>query len=410
MATGAATERDSKRISSGTHGDLSARHYSWLQCYSKALQRYPNLSCLTPRQPTAVPSRSAARWTAAAVVPRSTGPRPPSRHGEVAGQFTTNRRHTVSGPNPSPICEQRRAQLPNIQRSILAARTPAPSAVSPSPRPANGQPCAHPRTASTRPGSNSQRAMPAVLNGQNGRTLDLRSTQAETLTSCLHPPASGRVAPDLVWDAAAPGGAHAGLGDAPGQEADARRPEPSPEQVARMRATAEVFLAHLIRPTTHYRPDIAALRAAPTRIVVARGDTSKGQWRLPISSVPPWSTSPVITAGSWPSRSSAAAYWTTCSPKRSESADRCKRFSRGERNPIKSCRSGSCHGHAPYRAWHVITFRTPQARAISVAGPPITHPQADDPHAAEHRPLTHARRDPSRGREEVDHPWNRKRT
>jgi hypothetical protein len=30
--------------------------------------------------------------------------------------------------------------------------------------------------------------------------------------------------------------AHAGLGDAPGQEADAPRWEPSPEQVARMRA------------------------------------------------------------------------------------------------------------------------------------------------------------------------------
>ena len=34
-----------------------------------------------------------------------------------------------------------------------------------------------------------------------------------------------------------------------------------------------VFLAHLIRPTTRYRPDIAALRAAPTRIVVAAGAT-----------------------------------------------------------------------------------------------------------------------------------------
>jgi clorobiocin biosynthesis protein CloN7 len=71
--------------------------------------------------------------------------------------------------------------------------------------------------------------------------------------------------------------AHAGLGGGPGAAADAPRWEPSPEQIARMRATTEVFLAHLIRPTTRYRPDIAALRAAPTRIVVAAGATSTGQ-------------------------------------------------------------------------------------------------------------------------------------
>jgi pimeloyl-ACP methyl ester carboxylesterase len=71
---------------------------------------------------------------------------------------------------------------------------------------------------------------------------------------------------------------HAGLGEAPGQEAaEAPRWEPSPEQIARMRATTDVFLAHLIRPTTRYRPDIAALRAASTRIVVAAGATSQGQ-------------------------------------------------------------------------------------------------------------------------------------
>ena len=44
-----------------------------------------------------------------------------------------------------------------------------------------------------------------------------------------------------------------------------------------MRATAEVFLAHLIRPTTQYRPDVEALRTSPARIVVAVGATSKGQ-------------------------------------------------------------------------------------------------------------------------------------
>jgi clorobiocin biosynthesis protein CloN7 len=71
--------------------------------------------------------------------------------------------------------------------------------------------------------------------------------------------------------------AHAGLAEAPGQDTGAPRWEPSPEEVARMRATTGQFLAYLIRPTTRYRTDIEALRAAPTRIVVAGGATSKGQ-------------------------------------------------------------------------------------------------------------------------------------
>jgi pimeloyl-ACP methyl ester carboxylesterase len=71
--------------------------------------------------------------------------------------------------------------------------------------------------------------------------------------------------------------AHAGLGQPPGQEADAPRWQPSPEQLAAMRATTEMFLAHLLRPTTHFRPDLEALKAASTRIVVAVGAMSKGQ-------------------------------------------------------------------------------------------------------------------------------------
>jgi clorobiocin biosynthesis protein CloN7 len=72
--------------------------------------------------------------------------------------------------------------------------------------------------------------------------------------------------------------AHTGLvAGALGEEADAPRWQPSPEEMARMRATNEMFLAHLLRPTTFYRPDIEALRAAPTRIVVAAGAASKGQ-------------------------------------------------------------------------------------------------------------------------------------
>jgi clorobiocin biosynthesis protein CloN7 len=70
---------------------------------------------------------------------------------------------------------------------------------------------------------------------------------------------------------------YTGLGDGVGQQEDAPRWEPSPEEMARMRATTEVFLAHLLRPTTLYRPDIQALRAASTRTLVAGGTTSKGQ-------------------------------------------------------------------------------------------------------------------------------------
>jgi len=71
--------------------------------------------------------------------------------------------------------------------------------------------------------------------------------------------------------------AHAGLFGEPSEQAGAPRWEPSPEQMARMRAANDVFLAHLIRPTTRYRPDIEALRAASTCIVVAAGATSTGQ-------------------------------------------------------------------------------------------------------------------------------------
>jgi clorobiocin/coumermycin A biosynthesis protein CloN7/CouN7 len=71
--------------------------------------------------------------------------------------------------------------------------------------------------------------------------------------------------------------AHAGLGEGIGQQGDAPHWEPPPEQLAQMRTTTEQFLAHLLRPTTRYRPDIQALRAASTRIVVAGGTTSKGQ-------------------------------------------------------------------------------------------------------------------------------------
>jgi len=70
---------------------------------------------------------------------------------------------------------------------------------------------------------------------------------------------------------------HIGVMGGPDQAADPARFQPPPEQAARMRAASEVFLAHLIRQTTSYQPDIDALKASPTRIVVARGAESEGQ-------------------------------------------------------------------------------------------------------------------------------------
>jgi pimeloyl-ACP methyl ester carboxylesterase len=69
---------------------------------------------------------------------------------------------------------------------------------------------------------------------------------------------------------------HAGLGGMGGGE-DAPRWQPTPEQLAQMDATNKVFFTHLMRGTTGFRPDLAALRDAPTRIVVGVGETSKGQ-------------------------------------------------------------------------------------------------------------------------------------
>ncbi|HEX6501313.1 MAG TPA: alpha/beta hydrolase [Micromonosporaceae bacterium] len=78
--------------------------------------------------------------------------------------------------------------------------------------------------------------------------------------------------------------AHTGVATRAAQPPDAQASnaqgapwQPSGEEMARARATSDQFLAHLIRPTTRYRPDIEALRAASTRIVVAGGVTSKGQ-------------------------------------------------------------------------------------------------------------------------------------
>ena len=71
--------------------------------------------------------------------------------------------------------------------------------------------------------------------------------------------------------------AHAGLGNPAALDESGPRWEPSPAQIARMRASTGHFLAHLIRPTTSYQPDIQALQAASTRIMVGAGTTSRGQ-------------------------------------------------------------------------------------------------------------------------------------
>jgi hypothetical protein len=62
-----------------------------------------------------------------------------------------------------------------------------------------------------------------------------------------------------------------------GGDGDAPRWEPTPEQLASMDATNKVFFEHLIRQTTGIEPDIEALQAAPTRIVIGVGATSGGQ-------------------------------------------------------------------------------------------------------------------------------------
>jgi len=82
----------------------------------------------------------------------------------------------------------------------------------------------------------------------------------------------------------------------PGRRAPTRRAgNPRRSRSPGCAPTTEVSLARLIRPTTRYRPDIEALRAAPTRIAVAAGATSAG-W--PATAVP------------WRSRTGSARRWS----------------------------------------------------------------------------------------------------
>lgn len=67
------------------------------------------------------------------------------------------------------------------------------------------------------------------------------------------------------------------IGVAGGGDGGVPQWEPTPEQLARMEETNKVFFGHLIRQTTAFRPDVEALKAAQTRILVGVGATSKGQ-------------------------------------------------------------------------------------------------------------------------------------
>jgi hypothetical protein len=71
----------------------------------------------------------------------------------------------------------------------------------------------------------------------------------------------------------------AGMGDGPTQADAGPQDPPSPETLAamaRMQGNIDFFFGHVFRATCTFRPDIAALRGATTRIVVG-GGTSKGQ-------------------------------------------------------------------------------------------------------------------------------------
>ena len=73
--------------------------------------------------------------------------------------------------------------------------------------------------------------------------------------------------------------AFAGLDDGPGQANEEPSRAPDPEMDApqnQMQSTFDLFLGHMIRPINSYRPDVAALRAASARVVVAAGTESTG--------------------------------------------------------------------------------------------------------------------------------------
>jgi clorobiocin biosynthesis protein CloN7 len=53
--------------------------------------------------------------------------------------------------------------------------------------------------------------------------------------------------------------------------------EPQPPSAEAM-ATSERFFGHGLLPIALYRPDLSAVQAAPARVIVAGGTTSKGEF------------------------------------------------------------------------------------------------------------------------------------
>jgi pimeloyl-ACP methyl ester carboxylesterase len=72
------------------------------------------------------------------------------------------------------------------------------------------------------------------------------------------------------------GGQESGEPEPPGAS-DPGMGEAMAQRMARMQQNVEFFLAHYMLPVTDYVPDIAALQAASSRVVVGIGDASAGQ-------------------------------------------------------------------------------------------------------------------------------------
>lgn len=134
---------------------------------------------------------------------------------------------------------------------------------------------------------------PALVFGSSSGALialDLVTWHAKMVrTAVAHEPPAIELLPDVaeqrafiahVYDTYR----HAGLapamrvfaaGTGPADEPSDPAPPPAAAMANRTAANMEFFLAHEIRPFTAYRPDLDALAAAPTRIVLAGGRDSR---------------------------------------------------------------------------------------------------------------------------------------
>lgn len=144
---------------------------------------------------------------------------------------------------------------------------------------------------------------PAYLLGCSGGAmigLDLVVRHPDQVRALVaHEPPSMSLLPDAAkWQAAIEdvyqtyrqAGAGAGMGKFIGVATSGGTPSGPPqmpdmsqlppealESMARLQANSEIFLAHMLRTSTTHVPDIEALRASEARIVIAVGETSKGQ-------------------------------------------------------------------------------------------------------------------------------------